>query len=237
MDTHAFYARDPHPHLRRTGQMLKKWADNRDASSLAASLRRRRFALFEQLLARLSDPVRVLDVGGTPDFWRVMGFTRPGVSITLLNRAAVPAASPAIQSVIGDACDMRDFAGGEFDVVFSNSVIEHVGTFADQQRMAAEVQRVGRRYFVQTPNRFFPIEPHFLVPGFQFLPLHVRAGWLARRDIGWYTRAPTYEAALAEVSAVRLLTKSEFRQLFPEARLVTERFLGLPKSFTVYHGW
>jgi len=218
-------------------EMLKKWADNRDASSLAASLRRRRFALFEQLLARVFGPVRILDVGGTPDFWRVMGFTRPGVSITLLNQTTVPAASPAIQSVVGDARDMRDFAAGEFDVVFSNSVIEHVGTFADQQRMAREVRRVGRRYFVQTPNRFFPIEPHFLVPAFQFLPIRVRAGWLARRDIGWYKRAASYEAALAEVQAIRLLTKSEFRQLFPEARLVTERFLGLTKSFTVYHGW
>ena len=68
--------------------MLKKWADNRDASSLAASLRRRRFALFEQLLARVPSPVRILDVGGTPDFWRVIGYSRPGVSITLLNQTS-----------------------------------------------------------------------------------------------------------------------------------------------------
>jgi hypothetical protein len=116
-------------------------------------------------------------------------------------------------------------------------VIEHVGALADQRAMAAEVRRVGQRYFVQTPNRYFPIEPHFLVPGFQFLPVRVRAEWLARRNVGWYTKAESYEAALAEVSRIRLLSRAEFQRLFPEGRLYRERFLGLTKSFVVYYGW
>jgi hypothetical protein len=194
--------------------LLKRWVDNRDPASLAARLRRRRFALFESLLARIPGHVRILDVGGTPGFWRVMGYSPANVSITLLNRTAV-----------------------EFDVVFSNSVIEHVGTDRDQQAMAAEVRRVGRRYFVQTPNRHFPIEPHFLVPGFQFLPVSLRAALLARRNLGWYTKAESYESALKEVTAIRLLTQSEFRRLFPEGRLYKERLFGLTKSFTIYHGW
>jgi hypothetical protein len=132
---------------------------------------------------------------------------------------------------------MREFGDQEFDVVFSNSVIEHVGTFADQQAMASEVRRVGRRYFVQTPNKYFPIEPHFLVPGFQFLPVRLRAGWLARRRIGWYPKAASYEAALAEVTQIRLLSLSEFQRLFPEGQLFRERFFGLTKSFVIYHGW
>ena len=218
-------------------RLLKRYADNRDPTSLAARLRRRRFALFESLLARVPGHVRVLDVGGTPDFWRVVGFSRPNVSVTLLNRTVAAADSETIHSVVGDGCDMREFADREFDVVFSNSVIEHVGAYTDQQAMASEVRRIGKRYFVQTPNRHFPIEPHFLFPGFQFLPVSVRAGMLARRDVGWYKRAESYEAALKEVTAIRLLSETEFRRLFPDGRLYKEHFFGLTKSFIVYHGW
>jgi hypothetical protein len=217
--------------------MLKKWADNRDPASLAARLRRRRFALFEALLSRVPGHVRILDVGGTPDFWRVIGFARPNVSVTLLNQAAPRAESDGILGVVGDARDMREFSDREFDVVFSNSVIEHVGTFADQQAMASEVRRVGKRYFVQTPNKYFPVEPHFLFPGFQFLPTSLRAGMLARRDVGWYKKAESYEAALKEVTAIRLLGAREFRRLFPDGTLSKERFFGLTKSFTIYGGW
>jgi hypothetical protein len=217
--------------------LLKRWADNRDPASLAARLRRRRFALFQSLLSRVPGHVHILDVGGTPDFWRVMGFSRSNVSVTLLNRSAAAADSDAAHSVVGDARDMREFADRQFDVVFSNSVIEHVGTYEDQRAMASEVRRIGRRYFVQTPNRRFPIEPHFLFPGFQFLPVSLRAWLLARHDLGWYTKAVSYEAALQEVTAIRLLSETEFRGLFPEGRLYKERFFGLTKSFTIYHGW
>jgi len=217
--------------------LLGRWADNRDPASLAARLRRRRFALFESLLSRIPGHIQILDVGGTPGFWRVVGFSRSNVSVTLLNRTAATSDSDEIHSVAGDARDMREFADRQFDVVFSNSVIEHVGTYEDQQAMASEVRRIGSRYFVQTPNRYFPIEPHFLFPGFQFLPVSVRAGMLSRRDVGWYKRAESYEAALKEVTAIRLLSEAEFRRLFPEGRLCRERLLGLSKSFTIYHGW
>jgi 2-polyprenyl-3-methyl-5-hydroxy-6-metoxy-1,4-benzoquinol methylase len=69
---------------------------------------------------------------------------------------------------------MPQFQNDEFDIVFSNSVIEHVGSYEEQNLMASEVRRVGKRYFIQTPNLFFPIEPHFLFPFFQFLPLDYR---------------------------------------------------------------
>jgi hypothetical protein len=142
-----------------------------------------------------------------------------------------------MRSIVGDARDMRGVRDQEFDVVFSNSVIEHVGSFSDQAAMASEVRRVGERYFIQTPNKYFPIEPHFLVPGFQFLPLGIRARLHARRDLGWWKKADSYEAALAEVSTIRLLTERDVRKLFPEARVFKERFYGLTKSFIAYHGW
>ena len=217
--------------------LLKRLADNRSADSMATELRRKRFALFQSLLERVHGEISILDVGGTAEFWRMMEFADDRVRVTLLNQSPAVVDRPPFRSVAGDARDMGAFTDRQFDIVFSNSVIEHVGTFADQHRMASEVRRVGRRYFVQTPNKYFPIEPHFLVPGFQFLPLSIRASLLARRDLGWYARARNYEHALQEVSAVRLLSEREFRELFPEGRLYKERFFGWTKSFVAYHGW
>ena len=217
--------------------MLKRLANNTDPGSLATRLRRARFAFFLDLLARLKGELRILDVGGSVEFWKMMGLAQPRLQLTILNQTFGPADQAAENIVVGDARNMIGFRDREFDVAFSNSVIEHVGTYVDQQRMAAEVRRVAARYFVQTPNKYFPIEPHFLVPGFQFLPLRVRAELLARRDLGWYKRAASYAEALREVTAVRLLTRRELCELFPEATLYRERLLGLTKSFVAYHGW
>jgi hypothetical protein len=106
--------------------------------------------------------------------------------------------------------------------------------FADQQRMANEVRRVGRRYYIQTPNRYFPIKPHFLFPLFQFLPITWRVWLVQHFNLGWYSRIPDYRRALAEVTSIRLLSKAELLQLFPEATIFEEKFFGLVKSFVAY---
>jgi hypothetical protein len=105
------------------------------------------------------------------------------------------------------------------------------------------VMRVGRRYYVQTPNRYFPIEPHFLWPFFQFYPYALRAwilshGQLAleRGTLRW-GRAASYEAALAGARSIRLLNAREMRDLFPGTRLWRERVGGLTKSLVVYGNW
>ena len=170
--------------------MLKKVADNRNPDSLAARLRRKRFSLFVELLGRIPGDIRVLDVGGTPEFWRIMGFDDSHVHVTLMNRSTLDCGSGPMRSILGDARDMRGLRDHEFDVVFSNSVIEHVGSFADQAAMASEVRRVGRRYFVQTPNKYFPIEPHFLVPGFQFLLSGSAPGYMPVAISGGGRRRP-----------------------------------------------
>ena len=217
--------------------MLKRLADNTAPGSLATRMRRARFAFFVELLDRLHGDVRVLDVGGSLEFWKMMGYAQRHIHVTILNQAFNASEQAADNVVVGDARDMRAFRDQEFDVAFSNSVIEHIGVYGDQARMASEIRRVARRYFVQTPNKYFPIEPRFLVPGFQFLPLRVRATLLARRDLGWYKKAASYADALQDVTAVRLLTRREMCKLFPEARLYQERFFGLTKSFVAYHGW
>jgi hypothetical protein len=162
----------------------------------------------------------------------------PGdVRVTLLNIEHQPVTSSKFVSAVGDARAMPEFPDKSFDVVFSNSVIEHVGSYDDQRRMANEVMRVGKRYFVQTPNKRFPLEPHFLFPWFQYLPGAARAQLVHRFDVGWYKRIPSLEAARAEVDSIQLLTRNRFANLFPQATIHTEKIFGLAKSFMAYDGW
>lgn len=220
------------------GSLIKSLADNSNAASLATRMRRARFALFLSLLARLEGHVEVLDIGGTQEFWNLMTGGDPGdVRVTLLNIEHQQVTSPKFVSAVGDARAMPQFDDRSFDVVFSNSVIEHVGSYQDQRRMADEVQRVGKHYFVQTPNKRFPLEPHFLVPWFQYLPSTVRAWMVNRFDVGWYKRIPELAAARAEVDSIQLLTRKRFTALFPSATIHIEKLGGLAKSFVAYGGW
>jgi hypothetical protein len=218
---------------------LKKFFDNRQAGSLAARMRRRRFAFFLSLLDRVPRPAKILDVGGTQSFWEVMGHTNlHDLRVTLLNLESQPVSGSSFESIAGDARDLSRYPDASFDVVFSNSVIEHLGpSFGDQQQMANEIRRVGQRYFVQTPNRHFPIEPHFLTPGFQFLPVSVRVWAVTHFDVGWYRKFADRDAARREVESISLLTERQIRRLFPGALIYKEDFVGLTKSFVAYGGW
>jgi hypothetical protein len=212
-------------------------ADTRRPNSLASRLRRKRFALLRTLLDAVPRPLRILDVGGTAAFWsdpEVLGDAT--IDVTLLNVALPTQRSSRFDYVRGDARAL-DFADKSFDVVYSNSVIEHVGGAREQGAMAREIRRVGKRYFVQTPNYFFPIEPHFLVPGFQFMPLPLRAKLLSSFDLGWSKREPDIATARAVVGSVTLLRRREFARFFPGATIYDERYLGLTKSFIAYHGF
>lgn len=218
--------------------LMLKIADNTNAESLAARMRRRRLAFFASLLTRIEGPLRILDVGGTEAFWETLGFAEwKNTEIVLLNLENTIAHLPGFTSLQGDARAMTELEDDTFDVVFSNSVIEHVGALADQRSAAREMRRVGRRFFVQTPNRYFPIEPHFLVPFFQFLPVSLRARLLTRFNLGWEKQIPDYNRAREHVTQIRLLNARELEALFPGTALYRERFLGLTKSLVAYGGW
>ena len=217
--------------------MVAALADNRNPQSLASRLRQKRFSVFLRLVSSLSRPIRILDVGGTQEFWEVMGFgEEQGVTVTLLNVYDQPTSLANFSSVRGDARAMI-FEDGTFDIVFSNSVIEHVGELEEQCKMAKEVQRVGKRYFVQTPSKYFPIEPHFLFPFFQFLPTTTKIWLLRHFDLGWHTKTEDFAKAREQVEGVKLLSKREFGEMFPKATILEEKFCGLTKSFTACYGW
>ena len=218
--------------------MLTAQADFQDTRSVAYRMRSRRMRHFLELLDATPKPVKLLDVGGSIKFWKILGLAgRDDIEFTILNIVPADDNDDRFRYLQGDARDLSRFDDGQFDIVFSNSVIEHVGGWEDQQRMAREVRRVGRRYFVQTPNRYFLLEPHFLVPGFQFFPVSLRSWMVSSFDVGWYKRIPDKAAARREVESISLLSKEQLRTLFPDASIYNERFLGLSKSFVAFGGW
>jgi hypothetical protein len=207
---------------------IPKFADSTRADSLATRLRaerRRRF--LEWMQPRPGQ--RLLDVGGQQRTWR--DFPVP-CHVSVLNLA--PPDEPGDCAwVQGDALRMP-FADHSFDVVFSNSVIEHVGERAQQRRFADEIQRVGKRYWVQAPNRNFPIEPHFLFPGFQFLPTRLRVIIARYWPFSWDKHFGLSNAAIEESArSIRLPTAAELGELFRGGCIEREVIFGLTKSVTI----
>ncbi len=219
--------------------ILRALVDYQRRGSPALRYRQARFRLFRSLVDRLAGPLEILDIGGTEVFWKTLGLVgEPGFHITILNIDPVGQASTeGVVLVQGDARDLSRYPDGSFDVAFSNSLIEHVGGLDDQRRAAREIQRVGRAYFVQTPNRHFPLEPHFLFPFFQHLPVSARVFLLSHFEIGWTGRIKDQAKAREIVESVQLLDRSTFRALFPNAEIWEERAFGLVKSFVAHGGF
>lgn len=121
--------------------------------------------------------------------------------------------------VVGDARRLP-FRDGAFDIVFSNSVIEHVGDATQQALMAREIRRVGRRYFVQVPAKYFPIEAHYFIPFLSYLPVR------------WQVAITKHLFNVAD--PIHLPSRGMAQQLFPEATIESERLLGVTKAFLIY---
>jgi hypothetical protein len=208
-----------------------KFFDHNRSDSLSARFRRRRWEQFRDLTSSVERPMKVLDVGGEQRVWEVIGFAdQPDIHITLLNIEPMPSDHANIKSMQGDACYMQQFGDKEFDIVFSNSLIEHVGDEVKIRQCADEIRRVAKNYFVQTPNRYFPVEPHFVFPMFQFLPIGLSTTLVQNFRLGWMPKCPDRAEAEAAVRSIRLLSKQEMKELFPEARIIEERILGMTKS-------
>ena len=113
-----------------------------------------------------------------------------------------------------------------FDIVHCNSVIEHILSVEHRARLAREIRRVGCNWFVQTPNRYFLVEPHTYVPFGQYLPRPLLHAFVR------YARGIRGDDLLQW----ELLDRRELRALFPEGQLIRERFFGMTKCLVVIGG-
>ncbi|WP_288369624.1 class I SAM-dependent methyltransferase [uncultured Algoriphagus sp.] len=216
----------------------KLFASSDDPNSLGAYFRKKRLQQFEQLFFNQFDvnqQVKILDVGGTDYFWKGSSLLdHPKVEITLLNLHLEESSHPAIKSTTGDATNLQEYQENEFDLIFSNSVIEHLFTWENQQKMAAEIERVGKKHFVQTPNRYFPIEAHYALPYAQYWPEKLLFHTLTRTPLSRFRKWSSKEAS-DYIAEIRLLDEKELQRLFPSSEILKEKVAGLTKSITAHN--
>jgi hypothetical protein len=204
---------------------ISRFIDPNRAGSFTYNCRQHRIEEFRRCFPDLAD-MHVLDLGGTAHSWRAAGLRAK--SVTLVNLDDFPVAEePWIHAVQGDAC-----AGGfgKFDLVFSNSLLEHLGGHAKRQQFADVVRESAPDWWVQTPYRYFPVEPHWVFPWFQFLPFRARTALTEHWDLGHMPARKDRALAAELVASVELISATEMRSYFPESQIWFERFFGLPKS-------
>jgi SAM-dependent methyltransferase len=156
--------------------------------------------------------MRVVDLGCGPLGLRAFA---PDLDVTGVDRLAKPGyPGPFVQA---DVTGGLPFADGEFDLAYSSSLVEHLPP-ASRPAFAAELRRVARGWYVQTPAFSFPLEPHALLPFAHWLPPGLRRPhWRLGVAGGW--------------EQIELLRRDELAALFPDGELHAERVLGLAKSW------
>ena len=201
--------------------------------SVSAFFRRRRMRKFAETV-KIRSGTRVLDLGGAPAIWDHVSVP---LEITLLNLPGALSSgdfeilqSPSLRHhtfhvIDGDACNVEQCGDRSFDLVFSNSVIEHVGPPLKQAEFAHEVLRLGRSYWVQTPSKWFPIEVHSGMPFYWFYPEWLREALMR----SWRKRLPAWWAEY--IDTTRVLSRRRMAELFPDRRTRVDYFFGFPKSY------
>jgi hypothetical protein len=172
--------------------------------------------------------MRVIDLGGTSEIWEYVDVP---LQITIVNLPGVAVDAISVHKhkmefIEGDATTLS-YNDNSFDIVFSNSVIEHVGSHENREKFAREVRRLAPAYCIQTPSIYFPLEAHTGIPLWWALPRRFRE-WHHRR---WERSLPAWNEMVRGTTVIR---KHELQNYFPDSKIVTERFLGIPKSYTAY---
>jgi hypothetical protein len=190
--------------------------------------RQRRIQWFMDLF-QPDETTSILDVGGFQYYWEDIAAVRSKITVLNLYHPTPKTADPRFTRETGDARKLAH-ADRSFDVAYSNSVIEHLRTWDDQQKFASEIRRVGRQVFVQTPNRWFPVESHFLTIFVHWLPWRVAAKLLPLCSFrGWFRSGDNVELKQL-ANELRLLDYRQMQALFPDCEIHREKWLGLTKS-------
>ncbi len=232
-------------------------------------LRRRRWQVLLEAFPHIGQ-MRVLDLGGLADAWldapqlprEIVVLNVPAWEERVVRATEQLGEGTTVHYLFGDACDPpEEILGQHFDLVYCNSVIEHVGGHQRRVELANSIHRLADRHWVQTPYRYFPIEAHTLIPGLQFMPMHMRAAVMRRWPLGhmlkfsrdwpqaeiraqppfstaYGSRLQTMDLGYSVVGAqsIELLSKAEMRVYFPDSAILSERVLGIPKSLIAVRG-
>lgn len=176
---------------------------------------------------------RICDLGGTYRYWNVFPFEEfPDTTfeISLVNimkksfKQEVQFKNVRFISMIGDGCKMDSTETDHYHICHSNSVIEHVGNWGRIKAFVQESKRIGKYFYVQTPNYWFPVEPHYMLPFVHFLPRPFHTSSLR------LFKGLNFDRATENFDENRMLSRNEFKYLFPDSDHFTEWFV-LPKSF------
>lgn len=204
-------------------------------SSLGNQFRQRRMIFFKEKIKNLPKPLKIIDIGGNEEFWENAGLNNnPELEITVVNLEKFDTSSTNIISVIGDATDLSQYSDKQFDIAFSNSVIEHLYTEANQAKMAKESVRVGKFHYIQTPNKYFIIEPHYLLPFFNFLPKSIQYFILTKTPLS-RGKKWSKEFARQYIDEILLISENSYKKFFPSSKIWKEKVFGLTKSFVAHN--
>jgi SAM-dependent methyltransferase len=210
-------------------------------SKLSRISRARKLELFDKIMNPTS-PMKLLDVGAQihPDNNEVRQLIdiypwKDNISVVNISAehiATIKRYYPQIEAVVGDACELP-WPDKSFDVVYSNAVIEHLGSFEKQKRMAAEIMRVGKRWFVTTPNRWFPFEFHMRLPLVTWL---FGDGYLRIGNIISYNHLRGRYMIGVKRSDLRLMSASELRKCFPGSNIIKQRVTFMAETLIAVGG-
>jgi hypothetical protein len=222
-----------------TRTLAKAISNYNRQDSIGSKLRAKRIAPLLDMIEVVYNEyqfVNIIDIGGTEKYWGIIPreyLDKHNVVITIVNlpKKTVPKDHGHFRFVTADGCDLADYDDRSFHIAHSNSVIEHVGDWKRMVSFAKELSRVAPRYFVQTPNYWFPIEPHYMMPFFHWLPKPLRVWLVLNFQLGFFRKAATIDEAMRMIEGARLLNRKMLQELFQDSNILTERFFLLPKSF------
>lgn len=178
---------------------------------------------------------RVLDVGAGLGQGRALNFfehwypwRRNITAVALEDLPELRSACPEIKVVVADGRGLP-FSDRSFDIYFSNAVLEHVGTYRDQESFVHEACRVAEKAFISTPNRWFPLDSHTLIPFAHWLPLKARNFLYRILGRGYY----------ADERRLRLVGLRELRRMVPAGKRLEaypQKICGLTANWNIVIG-
>jgi hypothetical protein len=187
--------------------------------------RRGRMRRFVQIMG-VTEATSIIDLGGLPPVWSLID---ANPQVTMVNIGAPEWSDGKLRMVSASGTDVP-FPENAFDICFSNSVIEHVGGEVERRAFAGEVRRLARRYWVQTPNRRFFIEPHLLTAFLHWLPRGIERRLVRRLSLWGLITKPSLSEIDAFLGSIDLLDAADLQTLFPDAEIMRERFCWMVKS-------